>query len=60
MKNLTLRPGDRRTRDAMRDAHDHGRHGDGTKTDVLAHWAECCADCHAVWRYEHGPQRIGA
>jgi hypothetical protein len=49
-----LRPGDRKTRQLMREAHDAGRHGDGTKEDVLSYWAETCADCNAQHYYEHG------
>lgn len=50
---ITLNSGDRRTRDAMREAHDDGRHGGGNAPhDVLAHWATCCADCNARHRYE--------
>lgn len=54
MKNIALRPGDRRTREAMREAHDDDRHRlpHPEALDVLAHWAECCADCNAIWRYE--------
>jgi hypothetical protein len=45
---ITLRTGDKATRRAMQRAHDDGRHGDPTSVpdDVLAHWAECCADCY--------------
>lgn len=49
---IKLRPGDRATREVMRDAHEDGRHGDGTKTDVLTHWASCCAECHWQHHYE--------
>lgn len=49
-----LRPGDRQTRHLMREAHDIGRHGDGTKEDVLRYWGETCADCNAHYHYEHG------
>jgi hypothetical protein len=51
-KPIQLHPGDRATRAAMREAHDLGRHGDGTQPDVLAYWASICADCNATWRYE--------
>jgi len=57
LTKIQLRPTDRRTRDALRAAHDDGRHGpDDAPLDVLEHWATCCADCHARWHYEihHG------
>jgi hypothetical protein len=50
---ITLRPGDALTRATMREAHEDGRHG--RAPDVLAYWAECCADCYARWYYEEGP-----
>lgn len=60
-KMIRLRPGDRSARVAMHEAHDAGRHGDGRQPDVLAYWAETCADCHARWFYEvyhgHGPSQ---
>lgn len=51
-KTIHLCSGDRSLRKANTEAHDAGRHGDGTKADVLAHWASFCADCNAIWRYE--------
>lgn len=51
-KTINLRPMTREVRAAMREAHDDGRHGDGSAADVVTYWAETCADCHAVWRYE--------
>lgn len=52
MIKLKLKPGDRLTREVMRAAHDDGRHGDGSKRDVLAHWATCCCDCFWQHYYE--------
>jgi hypothetical protein len=43
----------RLNRAAMREAHDNGRHGDGSKKDVVMYWASHCSDCHAVYRYEY-------
>jgi hypothetical protein len=44
----------RDVRDGFREAHDAGHHGDGTKEDVLLHWAEFCADCNAAHHYTFG------
>lgn len=46
---IQLSQGDKRTRLAMRRAHEDGRHIDAAgdvPADVLAHWAACCADCY--------------
>lgn len=51
-KQITLKMGDKQTRKVMLEAHEHGRHGDGSKPDVLAYWAEVCADCYWEHHYE--------
>jgi hypothetical protein len=51
-KNITLMPGDRETRKAMLEAHELGRHGDGSKLPILTYWAEVCADCYWQHHYE--------
>lgn len=50
---VTLIPGRRDVRAAMKEAHDMGRHGDGSQLDVLRYWAGCCVDCNAQHYYEH-------
>lgn len=53
---VECRPGDRRFREGMKEAHDAGRHGDGTRADVVLYWAGICLDCHARLRYEGLPE----
>lgn len=54
-KTITLKPGDRATRDAMREAHDMGRHGaPDAPYDILLQWAGICSDCNARYHYEFG------
>ena len=43
----------RRTRVAAAEAHEEGRHGDGTVPGVVDYWRVICADCAAIWHYEH-------
>lgn len=52
-KQIMCKPGDKRTREVMRQAHEDGRHGDGSKLDVLVYWAGVCYDCNAQHYYEH-------
>lgn len=53
MAKITYRKTDKLTRQAMRQAHDEGRHGpENAPVDVLTYWAETCADCNARYRYE--------
>lgn len=48
----------RRTRAAMREAHEDGRHvcpeqSPELRREVVAYWAPVCGDCYAIHRYEY-------